>query len=297
MLANSSLVTTSAAGPVVHARRVAGGRRALGVEDRLQAGELLERGVAARPLVDGKVADRHELGVEEPLVDRLDRALVRAQRPPVLLLARDAELAGDEGRLLDHVLVVEGRGEPVVDHQVDQRAVAEPVAEARLLQRVRRVRHRLHPARDDDLHVTGADHLVGDLDRADRRGADLVDRVRGQLDRQPGSDRRLARRRLARAALQHLAHDRVLDLLVLDAGAVERGPDRDRAELGRLVPGERAAEPPEGRAHSRDDHGARHRRQGNFAASCGAWAAGAATSTGSPRERAARAGRVAARRA
>ena len=80
----------------------------------------------------------------------------------------------------------------------------------------------------------------------------------GSSTGQAGSDRRLARRRLAGPALQHLAHDRVLDLLVLDAGAVERGPDRDRAELGGLVPGERAAEPPEGRAHGRDDHGARH---------------------------------------
>ena len=42
------------------------------------------------------------------------------------------------------------------------------------------------------------------------------------LDRQPGADRRLPRGRLAGAALQHLAHDHVLDLLVLDPGAVER---------------------------------------------------------------------------
>jgi len=136
-----------------------------------------------------------------------------------------------------------------VDHQVDQRAVAELVAEASALQCVRRVRHRLHPARDDDLHVAGADHLVGDLDRTDRGGAHLVDRVGGKLDRQAGSHRRLPRGRLAGPALQHLAHDRVLDLLVLDAGAVESGPDRNCAELGGLVLGERAAEPPEGRAH------------------------------------------------
>ena len=58
-----------------------------------------------------------------------------------------------------------------------RRPVAEPVAEARLRERVRRVRHRLHPAGDDELGVAGADHRVGDLDRPDRGGAHLVDRV------------------------------------------------------------------------------------------------------------------------
>ena len=137
---------------------------------------------------------------------------VRAERPRVLLLARDPELAGDERGLLDHVQPVEARVEPVVDHQVDQRPVAEPVAEARPGERVRRVRHRLHPARDDELGVARADHRVGDLDRADRRGADLVDRVGGRLDRDPRADRRLPRRRLAGARLQHLAHDHVVGL-------------------------------------------------------------------------------------
>ena len=207
------------AGAVVHARRVAGGRRALGVEDRLQRGELLERGVAPRALVDGQVADRDDLVREPALVDRLDRALVRAKRPAVLLLARDPELAAHERRLLDHVAAVEGRRQPVVDHRVDQRAVAEPVAEARLLEQVRRVRHRLHAAGDDHLAVAGADHRVGDLDRADRGGADLVDRVGADLLRNPGADRGLPGGRLADAGLEHLAHDHVLDLVRLEARA------------------------------------------------------------------------------
>jgi hypothetical protein len=54
--------------------------------------------------------------------------------------------------------------------------------------------------------------------------------------------------------LQDLAHDRVLDLAVLDTRLVERAADRDRPELRRLVPGKRAAEPAERRAHSRHDH-------------------------------------------
>ena len=75
----------------------------------------------------------------------------------------------------------------------------------------------------------------------------------GRLLRQPGADRRLTRGRLAGAGLQHLAHDHVLDLVVLDPGAVERRADHDRAELGRLVAGEPAAELAERRADGRDD--------------------------------------------
>ena len=256
--ANSSLVTTKRAGAVVDAGRVAGRRRPLGIEDGLQRSELLDRGVTPRALVRVEVTDRDDLVLEATLVDRLHRALVRAERPLVLRLARDSELARDERRLLDHVTLVEGGDEPVVGHQVDERAVAEPVTEARLLEHVRRVRHRLHATRDDDVVIAGSNHLVGDLHGADRRRADLVDRVRRNLDRQAGPDRRLASRSLARAALQDLAHDHVLDLVRLEADAVEDVPNHMRAELGRLVVLEAATELPKRGPDGGDDDRARH---------------------------------------
>src|SRR5207244_7322347 len=94
--------------------------------------------------------------------------------------------------------------------------------------------------------------------RADRRRADLVDRVGADLDRQTGADRRLPRRRLAGAALQHLPHDHVLDLVVLDAGPGERLADHDRPELRRLLVRERTAELRERRTDSGNDHGTAH---------------------------------------
>ena len=205
-----------------------------------------------------ELADRHDLVREPALVRRGDRALVGAQRPGVLVLARDPELARDERRLLDHVPAVEARDQPVVGHQIEQRAVAEPVAEPRLLEDVGRVRHRLHAARHDDAVVAGADHQVGDLDGPHAGGADLVDRVGGHLDRQSRPDRSLPRGRLAGAALEHLAHDHVLDLVVAHIDAVERRADRDRAELGRLLVGETAAELAERRPDGGDDHGTGH---------------------------------------
>ena len=156
------------------------------------------------------------------------------------------ELARDPRRLLHHVQPVEGRGEPVEDHVVDDFAVAEPVAEARLRQEVRRVRHRLHPPRDDDVVAARTDHQVGDLDGADRRRADLVDRVRRNLLRDPGRDGRLPGRRLAYARLEHLSHDDVLDLLRFEPRTLERGANRDRSQLGRLQVRKTPTETPNG---------------------------------------------------
>ena len=244
--------------PVGHPGRVAGRRRALGVEDRLQRGELLERRVAADALVRGQVADGDDLVLEEPGVLRSRGTLVRPVRPRVLVLAGDAELARHGGCLLDHVEAVERRREAVEDHVVEHLAVAEAVAEAPLGQQIRRARHRLHATRHDDVVATGRDHQLCDLDRADRGGADLVDRVRGHLLRDARPDRRLARRRLSDAGLEHLAHDDVPDVLAGDPGALEPGANRDRAELRRRHGGEPATDPAEGRADGRDDDCARH---------------------------------------
>ena len=85
--------------------------------------------------------------------------------------------------------------------------VSDAVAEPRLREEVGRVRHRLHPARDDDLVAARADHQVGDLHRPYRRCAHLVDRVRRDLLRDSCCDGGLAGRRLTHSRLEHLPHD------------------------------------------------------------------------------------------
>ena len=233
-------------------------RRPLRVEDRLQGGELLEGRVAADALVRRNPVDRDDLVVEATGVLRRGGPLVGSQRPRVLILARDPELPRHDGCLLDHVEAVERRGEAVEHHVVEYLAVTEPVAEPPLREEIRRARHRLHPAGHDDLVASGGDHQLRDLDRADRGRADLVDRVGGHLLRDPGPDRRLSRRRLADACLEHLPHDDVADVLGCDAGSLEPRADRDRAELGRRDVRETPSDPAEGRADRRDDHGASH---------------------------------------
>ncbi len=126
----------------------------------------LDDGVALLAL-DG---DRHDLLGQAPLVGRLQRELVRAQRPAVEVGARDLQLVGDGGGLDEHLLAGEGVGEAVVDHRVERLHVAHAKAEARAGQQVGSAGHRLHATADADLHVAGADRLVEHhRRRADRR--------------------------------------------------------------------------------------------------------------------------------
>ena len=209
----------------------------------------------ALPALDG---DGDDLLREPALVGRGDRALVRAQRPAVHVGARDLELVADLGGLLEHLLAREGVGEPVVDHRVERLDVAHAEAEAGVREQVRRLRHRLHAAADADLHVARADRLVEQPDRADARSADLVDRLRGDLDRDAGLDLGLARGDLADARLQDLAHHHVLHLLRRDVGALERGADGDAAEVGRVQRGKAAAHLADGCPGAAEDDGAWH---------------------------------------
>ena len=102
--------------------------------------------------------------------------------------------------------------QPVVDHRVERLAVAHAKAEARLREQVGsaatstpcRRRRRPRPRRH------GSPGRAAD--RAHAGGADLVDRLRGDLLRDAGVDLGLSRGDLALAGLEHLAHDHVLDL-------------------------------------------------------------------------------------
>ena len=134
-----------------------------------------------------------------------------------------------------HVAVLDRAPQAVVDGRVDERPVAEAVAEARVRQEVRRAVHRFHAAGDDDLGITGLDLGRGQHDRLETRAADPVDgRRRGRV-REPGLQRRLASRRLADASLEDLAHQDVVDPSGrrVEPGALDRGADGDPAELDR----------------------------------------------------------------
>jgi hypothetical protein len=154
-----------------------------------------------------------------------------------------------------HGDLVEGAREGVEGHRVDQRDVAVLEALARLRQHVRGLGHRLHAARHDDLELAGADQLVGQRDGIQAREADLVDRQRRNIHGDAALDRGLPRGDLTGTGLDHLAHDHVVDLVGRDAGPLERGLDRDPAEVGGREVLERAEQAAHGGARTRDDDG------------------------------------------
>ena len=82
--------------------------------------------------------------------------------------------------------------------------------------------------------------------------------IAGTRHRDAGLRRGLARGDLALAGLEHVAHEHVVDLLGADAGALERGLDREPAEVGGAEAGERAGELADRRAGRSDDHRTGH---------------------------------------
>ena len=158
--------------------------------------------------------------------------------------------------LLDHVLPVEAssRARRGSSRSISV-AVAEPVAEARLLEQVRRVRHRLHPAGDDHARASPARIIESAISTARIDEAQTLLIVSAGVS--IGSPAPIAAWRAGAWPAPPWSTWPMITYSTssrLEPDPLERRPDRDRAELGRLVAGEAAAELAERRADGGDDH-------------------------------------------
>ena len=201
---------------------------------------------------------RDDLLGQAAVLDRRRGLLVAGRREGVLALARDAGLLvvllGGEA----HGDVVEGVGQAVEHHGVDQGAVAEAVAGARTGQQVGRLGHRLHAARHHDVGVAGADHLVGQVDRVEPGEAHLVDGVGRDGHGDAGLHGRLAGRDLALAGEDHLPHQHVVDLVGRHPGTRQRLRDGEAPEVHGREPGQRARQLPDRGTSPCHDDGLSH---------------------------------------
>ena len=205
----------------------------------------------------GRDFERNDLIRKRSVAGCLRRPGVRIESELVLHVARDAEVGVHFGLRLRHRHLRPRIDERVVAHEIDQRAVAEAVSEPRRKGRVRCVRHRLHTAGDHYVRVVVVDQTRAVNDRNHARSAHLIDRFEGDGLGQARVVRGLARRSLSRAALQHLAHDDVLDLGRIESRALERRANRFASEGRRGERRQRTAEAPEGRACGAQDDGFR----------------------------------------
>jgi hypothetical protein len=255
-------------GPVRERRGAAGGDDPVLLEGGLELGQRLGARVGARDLVGLEVAvarlDGHE--VERQALARLGRELLGAQAPRVGLLARDpvqhrdllGRLAEADGRLAAVDLLHLRVDEPPAERGVGDVGGRRPRARA-LGQDHRRAGHRLHAAGDDDVGLAGADLLGRRGDRLQAARAQAVDGVAGDLLREPGEQRGHARDvAVVLAGLVGGAEDHLVDGVVGDARAVERGAEHERGEVVGAGVGQRAAIAPEGRADAADEEGIGH---------------------------------------
>ncbi len=147
----------------------------------------------------------------------------------------------------------EGAPQPVVDGGVDDIAGAETVPESGLRQDVRAEIHVLHAACHNHRGVAGPDLRSSQNVCFEARAADAVDRGCARRIREARRQRGDARWRLARARLDHLAHEDFVDGTLGQESSLHGGPDCDAPERGGGNLGEAASELPDRCAGGRDE--------------------------------------------
>src|SRR5439155_5428720 len=156
--------------------------------------------------------------------------VLRENRGLVLLRAGDLVLARDVLGGVAHVVAVEGIPQAVLDHGVDQFDAAHLDATAQIL-RVRGHAHGFLAAGDHDFRIAVEQRLIAERYRTQAGTTQLVDAPGRAFHRDTGGDRGLAGRVLALGRGQDLPHDDFGDTARLDAGALQRGLDGDRAKI------------------------------------------------------------------
>src|SRR5262249_23939882 len=146
-------------------------------------------------LADGHF-DTDDLVTELTSADCRHRPTIGLRRVAVLIGARNLALSRAQLGALAHVPVAVHVPKPVVDHRIDQLAVAEPVALACPVEQIWHTAHVFHPARDHQRRIAGLQHLRAEHYRLEPAAANPVDLGRTHALRQAGEDRRLARRGL-----------------------------------------------------------------------------------------------------
>ena len=238
-------------GCVIDAGGVARCHRAVRLEGGLELREGLCRHAGAGELVlieDDRIAlllgydDGDYLGAEASRLDGGDSLALRRGGQRVLIRAGDAVLRSEVFRGDAHVVAVEDFPKAVLDHLVDEGAVAHAIARARLVEEVGRLAHGLRSAGHDDLGVPRLDLLSRVRDGAKAGAADHVDGHSGLFDREAGLDRYLTGYVLSQARLEDAAQENFVDVGGRYARPLQELYDGNLSEVDGGEGGEGAAE-------------------------------------------------------
>ncbi len=157
-----------------------------------------------------------------------------------------------------HRALIEGAGESIEHHRVDDRLVANAVPGPRARQQVGRAGHRLHSSGDDDVGLAGANHQVSQIDGLKSRETDLINGggVHAHGDARLGSG--LTCGDLTLAGLDDLAHEYRVDAGGVDAGRIKHALDGRAAKVLSAQGGESPRELANCSTTSSDDDTTRH---------------------------------------
>ncbi|KAF7961618.1 hypothetical protein AWV80_41440 [Cupriavidus sp. UYMU48A] len=151
-------------GAVGDRRSVAGRDRPAVAEHRTQLRQpaciALARRLVLAELAATLERDRRDFVAESAFGHRRLRPQQAFERIRVLRFAADAARLGCEVGVVPHEVAFVRVLEPIAVHVVEQLPVAQPVAVAATRHDVRRVRHRLHAARDRDVARAGQQQVV-----------------------------------------------------------------------------------------------------------------------------------------
>ena len=124
---------------------------------------------------------------------------------------------------------IEGVGQAIDDHRVDQADIAHLLPGAQELG-VRGERHILLPASDHDARIAQGDRLRSQRDGAQARSADLIDGEGGAVHRHTCADGGLTSGVLSKASGQHMAQNDFIHLFGRNACLLQCGDDRGLAQ-------------------------------------------------------------------
>ncbi len=204
--------------------------------------------------------DGHDLSVERARALRGLGALQRGDGEIILRLPCELILLRRLlGEMAHQPPALIGVLQPVEEHMVVERIMADARAAAMLVAEIGRIRHALHAARDDQFGRTRRQRLGGHDRGLHPRTAHFVDGGRLDMLAEAREDRRLPRGCLPQAGGQDAAHMDTLDRGRRDARALDRGLDGGRAQLRRGHVRQAALERSHGGAGiGQDDDGVRH---------------------------------------
>src|SRR6059058_4931755 len=134
-------------------------------------------------------------------------SIVESPRKPVLLFSRNPELLGDNLRLVTHVNILKSAPQTIMNDRVYNLAIAHAVPRARLRQQVRSIAHALHAAGHKRLLIARAYRLRRQHHSLQAGATHLIHSKRRNIDRKPGVNRGLSRRRLSNTRRDHIPHN------------------------------------------------------------------------------------------